>query len=77
VKYCNLIGAATVVAARTSSVYGCDQTLFTASTANNHQKASGIKKVSNIRPPASQPAIRPRSTSAMVPDFSPKNSNRI
>jgi len=28
VKYCNLIGAATTVAACTGSVYGCDQTLL-------------------------------------------------
>jgi len=38
-----LIGAATIVAARTRSVYECDQTLFTASDANNNQKASGVK----------------------------------
>jgi len=43
VKCCNLIGAAIIVAASTSSVYGCDKTLFTASTVNNHQKASGAK----------------------------------
>jgi len=49
VKYCNLIGAATIVAACTSLVYGCDQTLFTASAANNHQKVSGVKRVSNAR----------------------------
>jgi len=43
VKYCNLIGAATIVAAHTSSVYTCDQTFFTASAAINHQKASDVK----------------------------------
>jgi len=49
VKCCNLIGAATIVAARTSSVNRCDQTLFTASAANNNQKASGVKRVGNAR----------------------------
>jgi len=49
VKCCNLIGAATIVAAHTSSVYGCDQALFTASAANNNQKASGVKRVGNAR----------------------------
>jgi len=49
VKCCNLIGAATIVVARTSSVNGCDQTLFTASAANNNQKASGLKRVGNAR----------------------------
>jgi len=44
-----VIGAATIVAARTSSVNGCDQTLFTASAANNNQKASGVKRVGNAR----------------------------
>jgi len=49
VKCCILIGAATIVAARTSSVYRCDQTLFTASAANNNQKVSGVKRVGNAR----------------------------
>jgi len=44
-----LIGAATIVAAHTSSVYGCDQTLFTASATNNNQTASSIKRVGNAR----------------------------
>jgi len=47
--YCNLIDAATIVASRTSLVNGCDKTLFIASTANNNQKVSGVKRVSNAR----------------------------
>ena len=45
-KYCNLIGAATIVAARTTSVYGCDQTLFTASAA---KKLRARKRVGYAR----------------------------
>ena len=45
-KYCNLIGAATIVAARTTSVYGCDQTLFTASAA---KKLRARKRVGDAR----------------------------
>ena len=37
-KYCNLIGAATIAAADTSSVYGCDQTLLQRAPPSNQKK---------------------------------------
>ena len=47
-KYCDLIGAATIVAAHTSSVYGCDQTLLQRVPPSN-QKSERRKRVGNAR----------------------------
>lgn len=44
VKYCNLIGAATIAAAHTSLIYGCYQTLLQRASPSN-QKKRARKKV--------------------------------
>ena len=47
-KYCDLIGAATIVAAHTISVYECDQTLLPRAPPSN-KKSEHRKRVGNAR----------------------------